>query len=235
MRLPLYISVPHAGKRVAPELQDLCVLRTEDILADHDTGADAIYFPLQDQVAGFSTTDITRSLLDLNRAPDDIGGDGVIKDHTCWNVPIFRHFPGMELIRTLLERYYFPYHEQLSAGAGTGTIKLGIDCHTMSAIGPPVGPDPGRMRPLVCLSNGDGTCPEEWLRSLAHCFASACKEQVAINTPFRGGYITRSHAAEMPWLQLEISQTDVFSNAFKRDCVLEGLQRFCHTVFGDRT
>ena len=107
---------------------------------------------------------------------------------------------------------------------------LGIDCHTMSVIGPPLAPDPGRKRPLVCISNGDGTCPEEWINVLARCFASVFKEKVAINKPFRGGYITRSHGIEMPWVQIEISQTRAYSNAFKRNCVLEVLRRFCHTV-----
>lgn len=233
MRLPLYISIPHAGTHVPSELRDLSILRREDILADYDAGAETIYSPLQEHAGGFSTTDIARSLLDLNRAPDNIGGDGVIKDYTSWNVRVFNHFPDPELIRTLLARYFFPYHEKLTRAAGSGTIKLGLDCHTMSDVGPPAGPDPGRKRPMVCLSNGDGTCPAEWLSILASCFASVFKEDVAINTPFRGGYITRSHAAEMPWIQLEISRTEIYPDAFKRDCVLEGLQSFCHTVFGN--
>jgi N-formylglutamate deformylase len=231
MRLPLYISVPHAGIRVPPEVDDLCVLRRQDILADYDAGADAIYSPLQDHAAGFSTTDIARSLIDLNRAPEDIGGYGVIKTHTCRNVPVYSAFPDKQLIQKLLACYYIPYHEKLSAGADTRSIKLGIDCHTMSVIGPPLAPDPGRKRPLICLSNGNGTCPEEWISSLASCLTIVFKEQVAINTPFRGGHITRSHGVEMPWVQIEISQTDAYSNAFKRNCMLDGLQRFCHTVF----
>jgi formiminoglutamase len=230
MRLPLYISVPHAGTRVPPEVKDLCTLSRQDILADYDTGADAIYSPLQDHATDFSTTDIARSLVDLNRAPDDIGGHGVIKNHTCRNVPVYSTFPDEQLIQTLLARYYVPYHEKLSAGAGSSSIKLGIDCHTMSHIGPPIGPDPGQERPLVCVSNADETCPEEWISGLARCLASVFKEKVAINKPFRGGYITRSHGAEMPWVQIEISQTSAYSDALKRNCVLEGLQRFCHTV-----
>jgi N-formylglutamate deformylase len=231
MRLPLYISVPHAGKRVAPELQNLCILRREDILADYDKGASAIYSSLQEHVEGFSTTDISRSLIDLNRSPEDIGGNGVIKSHTCWNVQVYRDFPDDNLVKTVLGRYYFPYHAKLSATAGSGTIRLGLDCHTMSAVGPPIGPDPGRKRPLICLSNRDGTCPEEWIHCLAGCFSQVFKENVAINSPFRGGYIIRSHASEMAWMQIEISQTDNYTNAFKRNCVLEGLQRFCDTVW----
>ena len=231
MKLPLFISVPHAGTRVPPEVRDSCVLRPEDILADYDAGADSIYGHLQEHAAGFCTTDISRSLIDLNRSPDDIGGNGVIKDHTCWHVPVFKSFPDAKLIRNLLGRYYFPYHEKLSAAAGSGTIKLGIDCHTMSAVGPPLGPDPGQERPLICLSNGDGTCPEKWLSSLVRSFAEVFREKVAINTPFRGGYISRKHAAEMPWVQVEISQTAAYSDEIKRNYVLEGLQRFCHTLF----
>jgi len=229
MKLPLYISVPHAGTRVAPELQGLCVLRREDVLADHDAGADSIYSPLQEDVEGFCTTDVSRSLVDCNRSPDDIGGNGVIKSHTCWNVPVYTKFPDESLVQTVLARYYFPYHEKLSAAAGSSIIRLGIDCHTMSAVGPPVGPDPGRQRPLVCISNWSGTCPDEWIRGLASCFAKVFREKVAINSPFRGGHIIRSHAHEMAWVQLEISQTDAYPNVFKRNCVLEGLRRFCHT------
>lgn len=215
---------------MVPELQALCILRHEDILADYDEGAESIYSPLQNLVSGFCTTDISRSLIDLNRSPDDIGGNGVIKSFTSWNVPVYKNFPEDKLIRTVLERYYFPYHDKLAAAAATGGIKLGLDCHTMSPIGPPVGPDPGRIRPLVCLSNRNGTCPQEWLYSLASCFTEVFKEKVAINNPFYGGYIIQSHASEMAWIQVEISQTDVYSNVFKRNCMLEGLQRFCHTV-----
>ena len=231
-RLPLYLSVPHAGTQIPPEVRDLCILQPEDILADYDAGADSIYGSLQDQVTGFCSAAIARSLVDLNRAPGDIGGDGVIKSHTSWDVQVFREFPAESLIRQLLARYYFPYHEEITAGAGNKAIKLGLDCHTMAAVGPPIGPDPGRGRPMVCISNAHNTCPEEWLNILAACLTAAFKKKVAINSPFQGGYIIRSHAAEMPWIQIEISQSSAYSNELKRNCMLEGLQSFCHTVFG---
>jgi N-formylglutamate deformylase len=232
MKLPLYISVPHAGTDVPSEVRSLCALRREDILADRDAGADLIYFPLQKYVAGFTRTDIARSLIDLNRAPDDIGGNGVIKSHTCWKVPVYRTFPPKKMIQTLLDRYYFPYHAKLSAGGNSSSTRLGVDCHTMAAVGPPVGPDPGKKRPLVCLSNCHGTtCPEEWLHCMASCLQAAFGEPVTINNPFSGGFISRLHAAEMPWVQIEISQTAAFPDNVKRDCLLEGLQSFCHTVF----
>lgn len=229
MTLPLLVSVPHAGEAVPPEVADLCTLTGEEIREDGDSTAAEIYFGLEKHCREFVSTDVARAIVDLNRAPDDIGGDGVVKTHTCWNVPVYSSFPDDTLVRLLLDRYYFPYHERLSAAAGAGAVKLGIDCHTMAAEGPPVGPDPGQERPLVCLSNADGTCPDAWINGLAEIFTALFQGEVAINTPFRGGYITRFHGAEMPWLQLELSRTTALPAAFKRDCVLAGLQRFCHS------
>ncbi len=230
MTLPLFISIPHAGKLVSPEVKDFFALSTEEILADRDGGAATIYNGLEEHCVGFITAEIARVVVDLNRPPDQIGGDGVIKDHTSWKAPVYTKFPDEEMIQSLLKSFYFPYHEKLTAAASDTEILLGIDCHTMSAVGPPVGPDPGQERPLVCISNADGTCPREWIINLADCFSAVFKQKAAINKPFRGGYITRSHAVEMPWLQIEISRTDTYSNDFKRNCVLEGLHRFCQTL-----
>lgn len=227
MKLPLLISIPHGGLTVPREVADICILTEHDILADSDEGAGEIYNALENHCQSFIASDIARALIDLNRAPDDIGGDGVIKSHTCWNVPVYKKFPDQKLIAALLETHYFPYHKKLSAGGSSRSIKLGIDCHTMSEVGPPVGPDPGQKRPLVCISNAGGTCPQEWIRGLAECFAEVFKQEITINTPFRGGYITRKHSSEMFWLQIEISRTDSYSFKFKSNSLLEGLINFC--------
>jgi hypothetical protein len=39
------------------------------------------------------------------------------------------------------------------------------------------------------------------------------------------------HAAEMLWLQMNISHPTAHSNEYKEDWVLEDLQSFCHTVY----
>jgi formiminoglutamase len=228
MKLPLLISVPHSGLLVPEEVSSLCVLSEEEISKDGDEGAAEIYSGLQEHAAAFVTTDIARAIVDLNRAEDDFRPDGVIKIHTCYNVPVYSKFPDDKLCEKLLARYYRPYHARLSEKAQAGTI-LGIDCHTMAAYGPPVGPDPGQERPLVCLSNADTACPEEWLHSLAACFSETFQTEVSINTPFRGGYITHHHARELPWVQLELSRTSKVSLVKKRDAVRQALVMWCST------
>jgi formiminoglutamase len=224
MKLPFLVSVPHAGLHVPHKVQDICILSPQDIYADSDSGAAAIYYDLKNSVEGFTTSDIARAIVDLNRAADDFRKDGVIKTHTCYDIPVYNEFPSKELIEELLVDFYHPYHQQLEALAGKPEIKIGIDCHTMAAIGPPIGPDAGKKRPLVCLSNADGTCPDEWLNELANSFQRVFpQEEVSINTPFKGGFIIRHHSTIIPWLQIELSRINTISNSKKREGVLTAL------------
>jgi formiminoglutamase len=159
-----------------------------------------------------------------------------VKTETCWGVPVYRSSLPATVVRQLLDRYYRPYHRRLSEGVGDGVL-LCVDCHTMAAVGPPIGPDPGEPRPHVCLGNGNGdgrgkqlTLPRGWTGLLLGSFRAAFGEAVTVNEPFSGGYITRSHGRERPWLQLEISRAPFMSNEEKRTAVLRALRDFCDKV-----
>jgi formiminoglutamase len=225
MKLPFLISVPHAGTIVPPEVEGLCVLTEQEIIEDGDEGAEEIYFSLEPEVESFVATDIARAIVDMNRAEDDFSKDGVVKTHTCWGVPVYSDFPEEDIVSKLLEKYYRPYHARLFRYEGT--IKAGIDCHTMAAFGPPVGPDPGVQRPAICLSNGNGTCSKGLLQSLAKYLESTFENTVAINDPFKGGYIIRSHSGVIPWVQIEISRHPFLTNAEKSRRLLTALHLWC--------
>ena len=227
MKLPLLISVPHAGLNVPPEVVDMCALTPEQIATDGDEGASVVY-ALESEVAAFLTTDIARVFVDLNRAESDRRADGVVKTRTCRNIPVYKRSLTEDVIETLLARYYRPYHEKLTVL--TNEAKLGIDCHTMLEFGPPIAPDPGGERPYVCLSNANGTCPKEWLEHLATCFREAFPNKVSLNHPFTGGYIIQSHALELPWIQVELSRGAFLTDEQKHDRVLQALTTFCDRV-----
>jgi N-formylglutamate deformylase len=222
MALPILVSVPHAGLRVPPEVVSSCLLAPRQIVEDGDEHAAAIY-DMAAQVTQYVTTDVARAVVDLNRAEDDRRPDGVVKTHTCQEAPIWRQPLDEAVIETLLAGCYRPYHARLRALAGRG-VRLGADCHTMLAVGPPIGPGPGIERPHVCLGDADGACPPAWLACLARSFREQFGPRVTINEPFRGGHITRSHAAEMPWVQLELSRAPFATDAEKRRRVLHALQ-----------
>ncbi len=226
MKLPLLLSVPHGGLRVPEEVEAHCILTPEQIREDGDEGASAVY-SIAERVEAFVSTDVARAIVDLNRAEDDRRPDGVVKTHTCMNVPVYDPFPPESLIEKLLERYYRPYHRRL-AELARSTARLGIDCHTMLAVGPPIGPMAGLERPAVCLSNVDGsTCAREWFESLAACLEDSLGVGVSLNDPFKGGFITRTHAAEMPWVQIELSRAPFLSIEEKRERILDAFASFC--------
>ena len=222
MTLPLLVSVPHAGLRVPAEVEALCALTPQEVADDGDGGAAEIY-AFEGEVGGFVTTDVARAVVDMNRSRDDIRPDGVVKTHTCWNVPVWHRPLSQTEVGGLLDTYHRPYHERLTELGHSGEWVLGVDCHTMAATGPPLGPDPGTERPWVCLSNGDGTCPPEWIETLRQCFQEQLEGPVRINDPFRGGYITLFHAAEMPWIQIELSRAAFLPDEDKRQMVLGAL------------
>jgi len=221
--LPVLISVPHGGLEVPPELEALCILDREQIAKDGDEGAAEIY-DIPSEVIAFVSADIARAIVDLNRAPDDFRADGVVKTHTCFEEPVYSEPLSQARIETLLVQHYQPYHARLRGLAPRA--RLGIDCHTMLAVGPPIGPGAGERRPRICLSNADGTCPVEWLESLGDELLSEFGE-VSLNEPFRGGYIIREHATDLPWVQLEMSREPFASFGEKRAKLLSALRAWC--------
>ncbi len=228
-KLPLLLSVPHAGTKTPPEVSRLCRLTKRQIIEDGDEHAAAIYWPLAARVQALLTTDIARAIIDLNRAEDDRRADGVVKTHTCWNIPVYRRPLPELLAQKLLSNHYRPYHKRLRRLAAQPGLRLAIDCHTMVAEGPPISPDPGRTRPMVCLSDGEGACPRPWIEAMAACLAEAFDGDVKINAPFKGGFITRQRYGDLPWMQLELSRSERLSNEQKRQGVLQALESWCVT------
>ena len=94
MSEPLLLSVPHAGLTIPSEVANLCLLTKNEIIEDGDEGAAEIYLPLENEVSALVTTVVARAIVDMNRAEDDRGKDGVVKTHTCWDVQIYSEPPS---------------------------------------------------------------------------------------------------------------------------------------------
>lgn len=230
-KLPIVISIPHAGIAIPPEVAGNCLLTGQQVIDDGDVGADAIYSPLAAHVSAWQKSEIARAVVDLNREQNDLRKDGVVKTHTCWEVPIYREPLTKAEIEALLTRYYHPYHESLRHNCSREGIKLGLDCHTMAVSGPPVGPDPGEVRPFICLGNANDTsAPRQWIESLAEILEREFNREVAINAPFSGGYISRHYSQYIPWIQLEMARTETPSDSAKRAALIRALTSWLATL-----
>ena len=229
MKLPILISVPHAGLEIPSEIRAYNLLTQKEIIEDFDGGASEIY-AIESHVQAYVTTDIARVFVDMNRSEDDLTRDGVVKTHTCWDVPIYNNPLPVDLIELMIKKYHRPYHEKLTDSSSG--VKYGIDCHTMADIAPPISPDPGHKRPLVCLSNADGVFPVDWLRIMKNCFQQSFQIEISLNQPFKGGNIIRAHASEMPWVQVEISRTNDLDNKQKQKKFLDAIRQFHSIIMG---
>lgn len=113
-----------------------------------------VMFDVPGAVAVHAT--VSRFVVDVNRARDDAGPNGVVKATDFDAAPLYP--PGREPdpteVEERLRRYWDTFHatvERLIAERGFDLILVG---HSMSGTGPALGPDSGARRPAVTLMTG---------------------------------------------------------------------------------
>jgi N-formylglutamate deformylase len=247
MKEPIVVSVPHGGWKVAEDLKEIWALTDKKAFHDGDAFTARIY-DFSDRVQEQLVMEYYRAVIDLNRAPDDsapANPDGVIKSHTCYNEEVYKPdcLPAGDFKDLLLEKYYAPYHQALERALGRDGIRLGVDCHSMAAVSPPIEKDAGTPRPLICLGNlGDNrgeiteefgrvTCPPDLVNFMADQFTEVFQHEdvelevpgiATMNVPFNGGYITRqTGAGAPPFVQIEMSRVLYLSKPRFDDRTLE--------------
>jgi N-formylglutamate amidohydrolase len=214
--LPFLISIPHSGEQIPACVQNRIALSKAEILEDGDAFTAQIY-NLADAAHTMVKADVARAIVDLNRAVTDMPPahpDGILKTVTCYHKPVYHQgrFPEPTLVDRLIREHYQPYHDRIRAAVKREDVMLGLDCHSMAAQAPPIETEPGRPRPLICLANAHGqSCPMSRIETLAACFREIFElepDQVTLNDPFSGGFITRTYGNNpIFWIQIEINRS----------------------------
>ncbi len=223
-RHPFLISVPHGGTEV-PESVRPRLLLTDDDLRFYGDPLTRVIFDYRDRAAAYIDTPVSRMVVDLNRPPLPLplkDPDGIIKTRTIDGREVWRpgQVPDMQLIHRLLVDHYFPYHQRIDELIDQCPVRIGFDCHSMLPNGSVNQKDSGKSRPRICLgNNGDrrgrarkgsiATCSAESITELAGVFRDRFPgNEIAINDPFSGGFITNAHfwRKGIPWIQIEINR-----------------------------
>ena len=82
----------------------------------------------------------------------------------------------------------------------------------MASTAPGISPDGNNnKRPMFCLSNQDGkSSSNEIIEILANCISESYlvdREDISLNEPFHGGYITKTYGNNpIPWIQVEMNR-----------------------------
>ncbi len=226
-RLPLLLSIPHGGMMVPRELAPRFALTQAELFFESNPWTREL-FAMGEMVQGRLEAEVARVVVDLDRDPNlrpPEESDGVVKTTTMYGKPIWQEggFPTEDEITRLLDRYHKPYHEVLARTANRGSVRIGLDCHSIAPVGPPQAPDPGERRPLFYIANrgdengeGEGTtAPVDLIIALKEALEQEFDseerpegvELVKINSPYRGGYILERHGnGYTPWIQIGINE-----------------------------
>ena len=221
-RMPILISIPHGGTKIPKEAEHLFRLDLQEVLRDGDTWVREI-FDFREAVEVLIDTPIPRVIIDLNRQSEDLppkNFDGVVKTKSLFYNQVWEDPNGLPktIQEELIEKYYRPYYRKVSEALQIPSLKLAIDCHSMLPKDP--FDEAAPKRPLFCISNRGGrqgqqetepvSAPQEILQSLQHLLEKEFgKGSVLLNSPFKGGQITRYFSKEsaVPWLQLEVNRS----------------------------
>ncbi len=217
-RVPLVVSMPHVGTSIPSEIEGTMTQagRRRD---DTDWHLERLYDWLDSLGASLVVANCSRYVVDLNRPPDGAsmypGQDNtpVCPVDTFDREPLY--VPGSEpdaaQVRHRLERYWWPYHDALSAELARVRDEHGVavlwDAHSVRSVVPRF--FVGRL-PDLNLGTVHGTsCGAGLGERLLEVAQADGRHTSVLNGRFVGGHVSRRHGrpdAGIHAVQLELSQ-----------------------------
>ncbi|MBT3835035.1 N-formylglutamate amidohydrolase [Candidatus Peribacteria bacterium] len=211
---PIILSLPHYSFSIPEELKENVLLSEEELFPYSDLYTDRIY-KIPDAYT-VKSEGVSRVLLDVNRAPDDIskeyegGKDGVMV-HKTWNgEQIYKIEPTEKQFESLIKKYHDPFHAEIDAYMADARFL--IDCHSYTPVGPPGKPDEGKPRKDINLGNVNWTSCTREHTVFFRDFFERHGYSVSINDPYSGRYILGRHCHRkriphflVPGIQIEVN------------------------------
>lgn len=244
----LLVSVPHHAGTVPFEIllamlgdaafdPDAAAAHRARIALEGDPHTDRL-FALRG--ARFVTATVSRFVVDLNRDRTDRSANGVVKTVDFAERPLYPPGGGPTDadVEARLRRFFDPYHAALDAEIARVRPRAIVDAHSMSAVGPALGPDAGTPRPAAALITGgdrdgepDGapiSLPGATARALAASLEAALAARlplgvdgapsgVAINDPFVRGGIQQRLGADPTGPRIPTVGIEIHRSLFETD------------------
>lgn len=215
--LPLLISIPHAGIKLTPEVED-ALTPAAAVLSDTDWHIPQLYDFAGKMGASILKGNYSRLVIDLNRPADDqplytTATTGLFPETLFDGQPVFKpgQTPTAEQRQRYLQEIWHPYHQQLQneldrLRAEFGYVLL-FDAHSIASLIPRL--FEGRLPDLNIGTHSGASCaPQLEAQIVASCAAQKSFSYI-INGRFKGGYITRAYGKpelKQHAVQLELAQ-----------------------------
>ncbi|OGQ09478.1 MAG: hypothetical protein A2138_15510 [Deltaproteobacteria bacterium RBG_16_71_12] len=210
-RSPLVVSVPHAGTEVPAVDAPLLRAVGPALLRDADAFVDRLYARAPALGAPLVVARVSRYVLDVNRAPDDVDHEvcpelerparasarGLIWRTSTEGAALLHRPLTRDELTSRIDRLHSPYHAALAALLEDRRRRFGfavlLDAHSMPSTGRPGHSDPGERRADVVPGDVRGASCAPSLSHLVRRHFEGARYLVKPNDPYMGGFITRAH------------------------------------------
>ncbi len=203
---PVVVEVPHAGLAIPEGVRDQVAVSSAVVLRDSDVYVDKLYARAPSAGATLLAACVSRYVVDLNRAPDDIDPQ-TVPDHpdprgvqprgVVWRVttdglPALREPLTYAALEDRLKRFHAPYHAALEKELTRKRERFGhavlIAAHSMPSVSRTGGLRTPRAD-VVPGTRGRSTAHSKLIDLVDHHFRDAGMT-VRHDDPYRGGWTT---------------------------------------------
>ena len=217
-RLPLLVSMPHAGLKLTPAVRDGLVPAACS-LPDTDWHIPRLYDFVREMGASVVAAEYSRFVIDLNRPEDDqplyAGATTGLFPATLFDgEPLFQEgkVPSAAERAGYLEAIWRPYHDALRNELARLKAEFGYallwDAHSIRSHVPHL--FDGKLPDFNLGTFNGASCAAELAERLKTVCAKAGNYSHVLNGRFKGGHITRHYgdpANDIHAVQLELAQS----------------------------
>ncbi len=217
-RLPLLVSMPHAGLKLTPAVRDGLVPAARS-LPDTDWHIPRLYDFVREMGASVVAAEYSRFVIDLNRPEDDqplyVGATTGLFPATLFDgEPLFEDgkVPSAAERAGYLESIWRPYHDALRNELARLKAQFGYallwDAHSIRSHVPHL--FDGKLPDFNLGTFNGASCDPELAERLKAVCGGAPGYTHVLNGRFKGGHITRHYgdpAQDIHAVQLELAQS----------------------------
>ncbi|MFJ4052359.1 MULTISPECIES: N-formylglutamate deformylase [unclassified Pseudomonas] len=217
-RVPLLISMPHAGLRLTPAVRDGLVDQARS-LPDTDWHIPRLYDFARELGASVVAAEYSRFVIDLNRPDDDKplyagATTGLFPAALFEGQPLFKEGcePSAEERKVYLEQIWRPYHQVIEQELARLRSEFGYallwDAHSIRSFIPHL--FEGRLPDFNLGTFNGASCAPGLVERLQSVCAQAHGYSHVLNGRFKGGHITRHYGdpgGHIHAVQLELAQS----------------------------
>ena len=246
--VPVVVDVPHAGEYIPRDIERDLQVEEQLMRRDLDLYVDELWEDAPEHGATLMASNVSRYVVDLNRADDDISPEAV-EGGKAKNKPGYYQHRGVvwrttteqkevmskpltrEAFEERLNTFYYPYHEKLEAQIQRVKDKFGycilVDGHSMPSQGRADHSDTGSRRADIVPGNIEG---ESCINQVTWTVEEHFRENdftVKTNNPYSGGWITRHYGRpdqDIHAIQIEVNR-DLYMNEDNFERKREPMQR----------